>query len=58
MSSELQELIELGMKLGYEGEKLQMFVKEQQDLRRENRVAKREEAKRKREADEIKAQRI
>ena len=38
----MDRLIQMGRDLGYEGEKLQAFVKQQQDCERGERIAERE----------------
>lgn len=45
----LQELTDLGVKLGYEGSALQQFVREQQEAERKEREAKRESERQERE---------
>ena len=43
------KLIEIGEKLGYEGEELKKYVKEQMDIERDERAKRREEEKEQRE---------
>lgn len=50
--SSLQDLVDLGRELGYEGEQLREFVKEEQARLREERLAEREERERQARRDE------
>ena len=52
MASRVEELYRLGHELGYEGEQLREFVKEEQDREREERARQREDEKWKREFEE------
>ena len=47
----MEKLIEMGKKMGLDGEKLLEFCTEQQKIEREERAAEREEQRAKREAE-------
>ena len=56
--STMDKLIQMGKELGYEGQALQEFVKQQQDIERSERLAERELEKEKIAAEKDKMRRL